>query len=128
MRLLVDTHLLIWAALDHPRLPKAAEQILSSTDHDLAFSVASLWEMAIKQALGRQGFDVDVPALRTGFLRLGYQELVITGEQALRVADLPPVHGDPFDRLLVAAAVVDQRTLLTADRQLVAYGKAVRHV
>jgi PIN domain nuclease of toxin-antitoxin system len=128
LRLLVDTHLLIWAALGHQRLPKAAARILNSTEHDLAFSAASLWEMTIKHALGWKDFDIDVPALRAGFLRLGYEELPITGTHALRVADLPRHHGDPFDRLLIAQAASERRVLLTSDRHLQAYGNIIRRV
>jgi PIN domain nuclease of toxin-antitoxin system len=128
VRLLVDTHLLIWVALGDSRVPSSAARIFRASDNDLAFSVASLWEIAIKRALGRPDFNVDAAALREGFLKLGYTELPVSGEHALRVADLPRRHGDPFDRLLVAVALEERRTLLTVDRQLQAYGDVVRRV
>jgi PIN domain nuclease of toxin-antitoxin system len=92
------------------------------------FSVASLWEVAIKTSLGKAGFTVDASQLRQGLLREGFQELGIEAEHCLAVQHLPWVHRDPFDRLLVAQAISSERTLLTADRTLERYGPAVHWV
>ena len=122
MKVLLDTHLLLWAAGLPQRLPKAALSILKARDTTLLFSAASVWEVVIKTGLGRSDFQVDAQRLRQGLLLHGYEELPITGEHALAVRTLPSLHKDPFDRILLAQAQTEGITLLTVDRELAAYG------
>ena len=128
MRLLLDTHLLLWAASTPKRLSSAARKAIESPDHNLFFSAASLWEITIKRGLGRADFTVDAHLLRRGLLDNGYAELPITGEHALAVVALPPIHKDPFDRILVAQATTEGMTLLTADASVAQYPGPVRKV
>ncbi|MBZ0087671.1 MAG: type II toxin-antitoxin system VapC family toxin [Thermomonas sp.] len=128
MNLLLDTHVLLWAAGAPERLPAAACALLEAPENTLFFSVASLWEVAIKSTLGRPDFHVDVGVLRRGLVENGYQELAVAGEHAVAVATLPPLHKDPFDRLLVAQAQVEGIMLLTCDPLVAAYPGPIRHV
>lgn len=115
MKLLVDSHLLLWAAGSPERLPAKARSLFEDPDHALLFSAASLWEIAIKRGLGRSDFQVDPRLLRRGLLDNGYSELPVTSEHAVMLDALPPIHKDPFDRMLVAQAQVEGITLVTAD-------------
>ncbi len=128
MRLLFDTHLLLWSAVEPERLSREALTLIDDVDNQLLFSSASLWELAIKQGLGRADFQVDVKLLRRNLLRNGYVELSVIGEHAIAVADLPPIHRDPFDRLLVAQSTVEGLTLLTADRTVARYPGSIQRV
>jgi PIN domain nuclease of toxin-antitoxin system len=128
VRLLLDTHLLLWAAGAPDRLPAAARRLIDDRGNELWFSVVSLWEVAIKRGLGRQDFRADPRLLRRGLLDNGYVELAIAGEHASAVDALPPLHKDPFDRMLVAQAQVEGVTLLTADPQLARYAGPIRKV
>ena len=122
---LVDTHLLIWWASMPEQLPEPARRRLASRDRPLFFSLVSLWEVAIKASLGREDFQVDLSALRRGLLREGFQELPIEVEHVLAVQQLPWIHRDPFDRLLVAQALREGLRLLSTDRTLLGYGDGV---
>lgn len=128
MRLLIDTHLLLWAAEQSKKLPRAARAHMANQDNELLFSVASLWEIAIKRSLGRPDFRVDVQQLRRALLENDYRELAVTGEHVTVVDSLPPIHKDPFDRILIAQAIAENLVLLTADSMLARYGEAVRVV
>lgn len=128
MKLLLDTHLLLWAAGMADRLPPAARALIEASEHELVFSAASLWEVAIKSGLGRDDFQVNAHVLRRGLLDNGYTELPITSAHAVAVSSLPPLHRDPFDRLLVAQAVIEGITLLTADALVAQYPGPVRLV
>lgn|SRR5208337_2733093 len=128
MKLLLDTHLLLWAANEPKRLPKAARVLIEDSENDLLFSAASLWEITIKRSLGRADFRVDARLLRRGLLDNGYTELPITSEHAVNVDHLPSTHKDPFDRILVAQATVEGITLLTNDRKLMGYPGPIRKV
>ncbi|WP_337183802.1 type II toxin-antitoxin system VapC family toxin [Shinella sp.] len=128
MRLLVDTHLLLWAAAMPERLSGAATALMTDPQNALHFSVASLWEVVIKSGLGREDFRADATRLRRGLVDNGYIELPIAAGHAIAVADLPPLHRDPFDRILVAQARYEGLLLLTADEQVAAYGGPVRLV
>ncbi|MCL4682586.1 MAG: type II toxin-antitoxin system VapC family toxin [Rhodocyclaceae bacterium] len=128
MKLLLDTHLLLWAAGEPKRLPAVARKLINDPRNELLFSVASLWEIVIKRSLGRDDFRVDPRLLRRGLLDNGYVELAIGGEHALAVDSLQPIHKDPFDRLLIAQAQVESVTLLTADPQLGRYPGPIRCV
>lgn len=126
--LLLDTHLLIWGAENPDRLPRAARVRIEDARAAQAFSVASIWEVAIKVARGRGDFAVDAGALRGTLLRSAMREFAITGAHALEAGGLPPLHKDPFDRLLVAQARVERAVLLTADAALAQYGAPVELV
>lgn len=128
MKLLLDTHLLLWAAGSPDRLPAAARSLVDDPQNEPIFSSASLWEIAIKHGLGRHDFQVDARLLRRGLLDNGYGELPITGEHAVALASLPPIHKDPFDRILVAQAMVEGITLLTADPLVSQYPAPVQKV
>lgn len=126
MRLLPDTHLLLWGAVAPERLSALARRLISDEQHELSYSAASLWEVAIKIALGKRDFTTGVAHLRERLLANGYQELPVTGRHAVAVAGLPLIHKDPFDRLLVAQALVEDITLLTVDARLARYPAPVR--
>ena len=128
MKLLLDTHLLLWAAGQPARLPRRARALIEDPENELFFSAASLWEIAIKRGLGRQDFQVDARLLRRGLLDNGYRELPITSEHAVNTDHLPELHKDPFDRILIAQANVEGITLLTDDRRVAAYPGTVRKV
>lgn len=128
MKLLLDTHLLLWAAEGLERLPSEAQALMSDPGNELFFSVASLWEIVIKHGLERADFKVDARVLRRSLLDNGYSELSILSEHAVAIDALPPIHKDPFDRLLVAQATVEGITLLTADVNLALYPGPVRRV
>ena len=128
MRLLVDTHLLLWAAASSSRLPREARALIEDSANEVYYSAASIWEIAIKRALRRKDFRVDVPALLAALPRMGFVELPVTGSHAVRVARLANIHRDPFDPLLVAQSVAEPLTLLTNDALLPRYGDGVHVV
>jgi PIN domain nuclease of toxin-antitoxin system len=128
LKLLLDTQILLWAAGQPERLSAAARRQLSNPKNELLFSAASLWEITIKRALGRDDFRVDPRVLRRGLLDHGYNELPITSEHAVSVDALPDLHKDPFDRILLAQALTEGVTLITADAQLARYPGPVRKV
>ena len=128
MRLLLDTHLLLWAAGPSPRLSVQARRLIDDPDNELVVSAASLWEIAIKSGLRRPNFRIDAALLRRNLLNNSYQELAVTGEHAVAVANLPPLHKDPFDRMLVAQSIVEGITLLTSDPLVAQYPAPVRRV
>lgn len=128
MKLLLDTHLLLWAAGKPERLSAAARALLDDPGNELLFSPASVWEVAIKNSLGREDFRVDPRLLRRGLLDNGYVELPITSEHAVATDGLPPLHRDPFDRILIAQATVEGILLLTADSAVAQYPGPIRSV
>lgn len=128
MILLLDTHVLLWAAGASPRLPADARALIEDLENELVFSAASLWEVAIKSGLGRQEFSADPRLLRRGLLENGYVELPVTGAHAAAVDLLPPIHKDPFDRILIAQAQLEGLTLLTADEVVARYPGPIRMI
>lgn len=128
MKLLLDTHLLLWAAGQPDRLSTEARALIDAPDNELFFSAASLWEVVIKNGLGRHDFKVDARLLRRGLLDNGYSELPIGSEHTVALESLPLIHKDPFDRILVAQAQVEGITLLTADPCVARYPGPVRPV
>lgn len=128
MKLLLDTHLLLWAAGTPERLPIEAARLIEDEANTLLFSAASLWEVAIKSGLGRDDFRVDARLLRRGLLDNGYEELPILSAHAVMVDALPEIHKDPFDRMLVAQAQHEGITLLTSDAIVARYPGPVRLV
>jgi len=125
VKLLLDTHLLIWAAEGVQRVPARARILMEAPENELYFSVASLWEIAIKAGLNRPDFHVDVRVLRRGLIDNGYEELTICSAHVVAIDMLPPLHKDPFDRLLVAQAAVEGLTLLTNDAVVGRYPGAI---
>lgn len=128
MKLLLDTHLLLWAAGDPNRLSAAALKLIASSTNEVVFSAGSIWEITIKRGLGRSGFQADPRLLRRGLLDNGYSELAILSDHVVAIDSLPLIHKDPFDRLLVAQATVEGITLLTADPVVAQYPGPVRLV
>ncbi len=128
MKLLLDTHLLLWAAGEPQRLSATATALIEDPANELVFSAASLWEVAIKCQLGRNDFRVDPRLLRRSLLDNGYLELPVTSEHAVATDNLPPIHKDPFDRILVAQATVEGMALLTVDPVVARYQGPVRKV
>ena len=125
MKVLLDTHVLLWAASDPQRLG-AGQELLAGADRRI-MSAASVWEMSIKQALGKLDLGSDVRSwTKRAVVALGLDQLDVTGDHAAAVEHLPSLHRDPFDRLLVAQAHLEGALLLTADRLLLGYGNAVR--
>ena len=121
MILLLDTQLLLWAASQPEQLSEAARARLLDESNELWFSSASIWEVTIKAGLGRKDFRVDPYLLRRGLVDNGYLELPITSGHALAVHHLPPIHRDPFDRMLIAQAESEGILLLTADSTVAGY-------
>lgn len=125
MRLLLDTHVALWAIADSPKLPAAGRELIAATENEVLVSAASVWEIAIKHALGRGDMPISGEVALGWFRQAGYRLLPIQPEHAARVEKLPPHHQDPFDRLLVAQALAEPLRLLTHDRQVAAYSDSV---
>ncbi|WP_308467027.1 type II toxin-antitoxin system VapC family toxin [Rathayibacter soli] len=126
MRLLLDTHLVLWAAYSPARLSRRARALIKDSENALVFSALSIWEIAVKAGLGRPSFDIAPAVLRRALIEAGYLELDITIAHAVAVGQLPPIHHDPFDRVLVAqSSRVEGFTLLTADKRVAEYGAPV---
>ena len=128
MKLLLDTHILLWAAGEPERLSAAARKLLNNPRNELLFSAASIWEVAIKSVLGKKDFVAEPRLLRRGLIENGYIELPVTSEHAVGIDALPPLHNDPFDRLLLAQALSEGVTLVTRDALLARYPGPVRKV
>ncbi|GHS91274.1 twitching motility protein PilT [Planctomycetales bacterium] len=121
MKILLDTHILIWATANTGLLPKKARQLIEDADNELYFSAISIFEVALKNGLQAADFRLDAARLRSGLLAAGYVELPVTGEHAAAIGGLPFWHKDPFDRLLLSQAQCENIKLLTADRRLAKY-------
>ena len=125
MKLLLDTHVLLWAAGEPNRLSRDARSLLLDEANRLHFSSASLWEVVIKSRLGREDFRVDAVRLRRLLVVNGYVEVPVTSDHALAVADLPSLHRDPFDRILIAQARAEGLRLVTTDDQVAQYKEGI---
>lgn len=128
MKLLLDTQLLLWAAAVPNRLSADALKLIDNPANELFFSAASIWEVAIKRGLGRSDFQADPRLLRRGLLDNGYSELPILSDHVVAIDSLPPIHKDPFDRLLVAQATIEGISLLTSDSVVAKYPGPIRMV
>jgi PIN domain nuclease of toxin-antitoxin system len=128
MKYLLDTHFLIWIPVADRRVPASLLSLLSDADNEFIFSTASLWEIAIKHAAGRADFPYEARGIRTRLINAGYEELPVLGEHALAVESLDAIHKDPFDRLLIAQAMVEGITLLTVDAEIARYPGPIRKV
>ncbi|HKK56408.1 type II toxin-antitoxin system VapC family toxin [Marinobacter sp.] len=128
MNLLLDTHILLWAAADPAKLSSETTNLISNKDNRLYFSAASIWEVVIKNGLHRPDFFVDPHILRRGLVDNGYLELPISTQHTLALSHLPDIHKDPFDRILVAQAETEGFLLLTSDELVAQYPGPVRLV
>ncbi|MDK1373828.1 MULTISPECIES: type II toxin-antitoxin system VapC family toxin [unclassified Sinorhizobium] len=128
MNILLDTHILLWVAGAPDRLPREARALIENQENALFFSAASLCEIAIKCSLGRADFEANPRLLRRGLLDNGYKELPVSSAHAVEIDQLPPIHKDPFDRILVAQSIVEGVTLLTADEIVGQYPGPIRLV
>lgn len=127
MRILLDTHILIWALTEPDKLSSKVRSRLDGAE-DIAFSAVSIWEIAIKSQVQRGDFPLSADGVYGGAIAAGFSELVIGSAAAAYVAKLPLHHRDPFDRLLVAQAMVEPAHLYTVDSRLPAYSELVVHV
>lgn len=125
MRSLLDTHIALWAIVDSPRLSLSAREQILAPQSTIFVSAASIWEIAIKHSLGRGDMPVSGKRAAALFLAAGYQLLPIGAEHAAAVETLPPIHADPFDRMLVAQALVEPLRLLTHDQTVASYGNGI---
>jgi len=128
VKLLLDTHLLLWAAGQPEKLSVAALAFIREPDNQLVFSAASIWEIAIKTGLAREDFVVEPGLMRRGLLDNGYEELPVSSAHAVALRGLPMIHKDPFDRILVAQAQVEGIVLVTSDDTVSRYPGAIEQV
>jgi PIN domain nuclease of toxin-antitoxin system len=128
MRFLLDTQLVLWVPVGDSRLSRAALSVLGANENEFSFSTASLWEIAIKRSLKKSNFKIDPRGIRSQLIRGGFEELLIDGDHVVAVDSLPWIHKDPFDRLLIAQAMVEGITLLTADATIARYPGPIRKV
>ncbi len=127
MKLLVDTHILLWMTGVSWRLPAKARELIEDIDNKIFFSTISIWEIVIKASLKRfADFEVNPEKLRTNLLANGYEELPLLGKHALAMMELPHIHKDPFDRILVAQSFSEGFSLITADKTIAKYGGPIR--
>ena len=125
MRILLDTHMALWALTDSPQLPTKARDMISDPANQVYFSSASIWEIAIKHGLARRDMPISGEEAHRLFIEAGYEELTMTGIHAAATETLPRHHADPFDRMLVAQAKAEPMHLLTHDRMLMKYGNPI---
>jgi len=125
VKLMLDTHILLWSAGQPEKLSAEARSLLLDTSNVLFFSAASIWEIVIKRGLGRDDFRVDPLRLLKQLVINGYEEVSVSSDHALAVDVLPPLHKDPFDRILIAQARTEGMLLLTADSQVSLYGDGI---
>ena len=125
MRLLLDTHIALWAISDDQRLSGTARALITSPEHEVFVSAASVWEISIKHSLKRTNMPVPGSAALAWFRESGYRLLAISPEHAAAVESLPLLHADPFDRIIVAQALYEPLRLLTHDKQIACYSDTV---
>ena len=125
MKLLLDTHILLWAAGEPQKLPVKIRQLIEDEENTLFFSAASIWEIVMKNGLGRSDFQIEPRMFRAALMDNGYLELPITSEHVLFVHDLPLLHKDPVDRILVAQSSIEGMAVLTVDQAVIDYGGTV---
>jgi PIN domain nuclease of toxin-antitoxin system len=128
MKILIDSHLLVWLSAATAKLPLDARKLIEDKEHRLFFSSASIWELTVKHSLGKNDIPVHPRVLHAALIENGFEELPVTSAHALSVGALPPVHKDPFDRILVAQSIAEGMLLLTSDEILAQYDAPVRFV
>jgi len=128
MRLLLDTHIILWAIVEDPRLPQRARELIEDEDNQIVVSAASIWEISVKYALGRKGpnaMPISGPQALAHIRKAEYDLLDVTGDHAVAVQDLPRLHADPFDRMIVAQAFVEPLRLITHDETVARYSSTI---
>lgn len=125
MNLLLDTHVALWAITDSPRLPLKARALIDSPKTNVWISTASIWEIAIKYSLGRGDMPISGQDALRYFSESGYRQLPIEAEHAVAIEDLPAHHSDPFDRILIAQALVEPMRLMTHDATVALYSDTI---
>lgn len=128
MNLLLDTHVALWAITDSPKLPKKAREMIDSPRSSIWISAATIWEIAIKHSLRRGDMPVSSQDALRYFQESGYRFLPIEPEHAAAVEDLAAHHADPFDRVLVAQAIIEPMRLMTHDPIVARYSDTVIEV
>jgi PIN domain nuclease of toxin-antitoxin system len=128
MKFLLDTHFILWLPIGGRGISRSARALLDNSANEFLFSAASLWEIALKRACYRGTFGFDPREIRMRMFENGYEELPISGKHVLGVDALAPIHKDPFDRLLIAQAIVEGITLLTVDATVAQYSGPIRKV
>jgi PIN domain nuclease of toxin-antitoxin system len=128
MRFLLDTHLVVWVPVSGPRLSRLARTILNDPENSFLFSAVSLWEIAIKRSIGKLDAGIDPGTIRRELIEMEYEELPVLGQHTVAVEGLPWIHKDPFDRLLIAQAAIQEITLLTVDATIARYPGPIRKV
>lgn len=128
MKLLLDTHILLWAGASPSDLPSEATALIEDRGNELYFSAASVWEVGIKKALGKANFQFDPAVFRRALLDVGYLELPMTGQHSIAAAALPMLHADPFDRMLIGQAITEGFVLVTSDSAIARYAGPIKHV
>ena len=122
-KILLDTNILIWLAKG--MLPPKAGGYIEDSTNTLLFSSVSIWEVAIKYGLRHKGFDIEPSLLHKELLGAGYKELPLNGKHALLISTLPPLHKDPFDRILLAQSIYESVPILTGDKIMAKYPSSV---
>jgi PIN domain nuclease of toxin-antitoxin system len=125
MRLLLDTHIALWAISDDPKLSGSARSLITAPENEIIVSAASIWEIAIKHSLGRSNMPVSAADVLKWFRESGYRLLAISPEHTVMVESLPSLHSDPFDRILIAQALYEPLRLLTHDALLARYSDMI---
>ncbi|WJR68337.1 type II toxin-antitoxin system VapC family toxin [Neorhizobium sp. CSC1952] len=128
MRILLDSHLLVWLVGASDRLPPEAREIIENVDNDIFFSSASIWELSIKYSSGKIGLELPPRMLHRVLIESDFKELAVTASHALEVDMLQPIHKDPFDRILIAQAMWEGMLLLTSDETIAQYNAPIRLV
>jgi PIN domain nuclease of toxin-antitoxin system len=128
MRILLDSHLLVWLVGASDRLPLAAREIIENPDHEIFFSSASIWELSIKYSSGKIGLELPPRMLYRVLIESNFSELAVTASHAFEVDTLPPIHKDPFDRILIAQAMSEGMLLVTSDEAIAQYSGPIRLV
>lgn len=125
MRLLLDTHVALWAIVDDPRLPRVARELIAAPSNTVVVSAVTVWEVAIKHALAREDMPISGAQALRWFRSAGYVLLDLTPEHAAGVESLPRIHADPFDRLLVSQALAEPLRLVTHDATVARYSDTI---
>lgn len=128
MRILLDSHLLVWLVGASDRLPSAARDLIETPDNDIFFSSASIWELSIKYGSGKIGLELPPRMLHRVLIESDFKELAVTASHALEVDSLQQIHKDPFDRILIAQAMSEGMLLLTSDEAIAQYNGPIRLV
>ena len=128
MRLLLDTHVLLWAVAASRRLPKSARALIQDQENEVFYSAASVWEVSIKAGFRRSDFEIDVEQFHASLPQAGFSEMPVRAAHAVAVSKLPELHSDPFDRMLVAQALLEPLVLVTNDELLAKYPAPVRMI